>query len=380
MIDHLFSLGIHAFYVGEVDVGRRACERLLALPELPPEIELMTRENRLWYSPRLDELAGTRYQRFDIDPAHEGWSLFNPTILAREPEGDLVAIVRSSNYRIVEGRYEIPPADNGTIRTQNILVMLRPDLSVVSARVIADPEYDRTPYPVDGLEDCRLRHTPDGIGVSAVIRNASPWDDGACRQATARLDLEAAAFTDLRILDGVRVQEHEKNWMPIVGRPAWLHSCSFEAHTVTVEETEPGRYDVFRRSGVPPIARSWRGGGQLSPWMDGYLGVIHEVAPCGGQRAYEHRLVWLDNSLRLKLASAPFHFLEAKAIEFAAGLAVHGGRLVISFGVRDAEAWLVDVSLDDAWQMLKPLSSPGTAGSTPATGRTTASSSSVTGS
>lgn len=363
MIDHWFALCIHAYYVGELDVGRRACERLLSMPELPPEIELMVRENRTWYCPTLDDLADTAFRRLDLDAAHEGWSLFNPTILYRPADRDFLAIVRSSNYRIVCGKYVIPEADGGTIRTQNILAVLGRDLAVRSARVINGPEYPQTPYPVDGLEDCRLRWAADGtIGVSAVCRNASPWTDGLCRQATARLDVETATLSDLQLIDGGQLQQHEKNWMPIVGRAAWLHSCNLGGHTVTVEETEPGRYDVLRREAVPPITKDWRGGGQLAPFRGGYLAVVHEVAPCSGHRAYEHRFVWFDNGLRLRLASAPFAFRESQAIEFAAGLAVEGGRVIVTFGVRDAEAWLVTVPEAQVWQMLRPLSLPDTSG------------------
>lgn len=363
MIDHLFALCVHAYYVGEFEVGRRACERLLAMPDLPPEVELMVRENRTWYAPTLDELAAATFRRFDIDPACEGWSLFNPTIIYRPADDDFLAIVRSSNYRIVDGNYQIPPADNGTIRTQNILVRLNRSLAVQSARVISDPDYPRTDYPVDGLEDCRLRIAADGrLGVSAVVRNASPWKDGLCRQATATLDVEAAACGELQILDGLRVQDHEKNWMPIVGRPAWIHSARFNGYTVTVDEWQPGQYEILQRSEAPPIASAWRGGGQAVPFRDGYLAVVHEVAPCSGQRAYEHRFVWFDNDIRLRLASAPFAFRETKAIEFAAGLAVHDERVIVTFGVRDAEAWLVAVPEDQVWQLLKPLSLPVTAG------------------
>ena len=48
MIDHLSALAVHAYYAGELDTGRRACERLLAIP-LTAEVEMQVRNNRLWY-------------------------------------------------------------------------------------------------------------------------------------------------------------------------------------------------------------------------------------------------------------------------------------------------------------------------------------------
>lgn len=359
MIDHLFAIGIHAYYAGELEAGRRACERLLAMEGVPEEVEAWTRHNRLYYTQPLRELVAVREVEFDLEPAHEGWSLFNPTIIYRPFEQDYLAIVRSSNYKIRDGRYEMPPADGGTIRTQNILVRLHDDLSVDWARVIADPDYAKTGYPVDGLEDCRLMWLGGGLGVSAVVRNASPWTDGRCRIATARLDIETASFSDLRVLDGVTVLEHEKNWMPVIGRGGWVHSLAFDGHTITVDE-EGDAYVVCRRAAMPPIARSWRGGGQLVPFHGGYLGVIHEVAPLGDHRAYEHRFVFLDNSLSLRLASPAFVFGQTRQIEFAAGLAADEDRVIVTFGVRDAQAWICELLADDVWSLLKPLSLPDT--------------------
>lgn len=352
MIEHDFALAIHAYYVGEFAAGRRACERLLAAANLPDDLEPMVRHNRLWYTQPLSELADARYLRLDVEPARDGWSTFNPTILSTA--AGMLAIVRSSNYRIIDGRYEMPP-DDKTIRTENILVRLSPDLVVREARVLACEPYPRIDYPVAGLEDCRLRHTKKGIGISATIRDAAPHADGRCRMATAELDAESAILSGLVVLEGLQVQEHEKNWMPIVGRNAWLHSCHLAGSVVTVDE-DGEVWAVHKRGPSPPVARGWRGGGQVVPFRGGYLAVVHEVAPNGNQRAYEHRLALLDNSLAVKSYSPPFYFREPKAIEFAAGLAIVDGRVIVSFGVRDAEAWLVEMPEADAWRLVNQFS------------------------
>lgn len=355
MLEHLQALAVHAFYAGEFDAGRRACERILATPGLPDDVAMATRTNRLWYTPTLDELVATTYQQIDVEPAHEGWSLFNPALTSHA--GDLVGIVRSSNYRIVEGQYVMPEADGQTIRTENLLVRFGPDLRPVSRRPLV-AEYPRTEYPVDGLEDCRLRHTAGGLGVSATVRNVSPFD-GRCRIAVGEIDLATATVTGLRVLDGLTAQEHEKNWMPIEARGGWLYACSHGGHVVTVD-ADPGMaggWQLAQRAKAPPIAAEFRGGSQLVRVRDGWLAVIHEVAYLEHRRAYEHRLAWFDANLRLGAVSQPFAFREKQAIEFAAGMARQGDRLVISFGVRDAEAWLVALTEEDAWRLLSPVTS-----------------------
>jgi hypothetical protein len=356
MLEHLQALAIHSFYAGEHDAGRRACERLLSMP-LPPEVEMRTRTNRTYYTERLDDLAPAHYQRIDIDPAHEGWSLFNPTLL--EHQGELYGVVRSSNYRIIDGVYTMPEADGSTIRTENLLVRFdRGSLCVESCRAIRGPTYETTDYPVTGLEDCRLRHTKSGIGISATVRNAAPFD-GRARIGVADLDLDTGEASGLRVLDGLSAADHEKNWMPIEGGPlagGWLYACSHNGHVVRVadDSTLRGAYSLLQHGPAPHIAKEFRGGGQLVAFDNGYLGVIHEVAILeNGQRCYEHRFVWFDQALALKRLSAAFAFRETRAIEFAAGLALVGRMVAVSFGVRDAEAWIVGLAADDVRRMLR---------------------------
>ena len=75
-----------------------------------------------------------------------------------------------------------------------------------------------------------------------------------------------------------------------------------------------------------------------------------------GRRAYEHRFVWFDGGFRLARMSPLFSFRETRAIEFAAGLVVVDDAVLVSFGVRDAEAWLCSLPVDDVCQLLAPVS------------------------
>jgi hypothetical protein len=359
VLEHLAQLSIHAYYAGERDVGHRSCERLLAM-DVGSEMRHQTLRNLTWYAQPIEEMAGCRFVRFDVDPASTGWSLFNPTIIHHG--GPLLAIVRSSNYRIVDGAYVMPDADAGVIRTENILCQLADDLTVQSARVIAGPQYEKTDYPVDGLEDCRLRQAASGVGVSATVRNIAPYD-GRCRIATADLDVESATFSDLRVLALSVSQEHEKNWMPCGA--GWVYGCSANGHIVTVDQDPDmaGGWQLRQREKSPPVATEFRGGSQLVPYAGGWLCVVHEVAHAS-QRVYLHRFVWFDNSMRLRRVSPAFCFRERMAIEFAAGIVVMGERVLVSFGVRDAEAWLVELTGVDVWRLLQPVSSPATSGLT----------------
>ncbi len=352
MHEHLHALGIHCYYAGEHDAGRRACERLLNLPELPPEIDKQGRANRTWYTQPLAGITGGQIQveRIACEPAHPGWSCFNPTLAA---DGDrLLAIVRSSNYRIVEGRYVMPDEDRGVIRTENILV----EIGTPGQRTLVPPAYETNGYPVSGLEDCRLRRTADGWSVSATVRDAAGWD-GRCRIGVANLDLDEGRLHGLRVLDWEGLQDHEKNWMPL--GDGWLYACGHGGHTVTIDADPemPGVYEVRQRGPAPPLAAGFRGGGQVVPFRDGWLAIVHEVAMLDtGRRAYEHRFVWWDETLTLRRWSMPFFFVERQTIEFAAGLATIDDTVFVSFGVHDAEAWLCRLKGGAVWDLLTPIS------------------------
>jgi hypothetical protein len=351
MIEHLHAIAAHAYYADELDAGRRACEQLLR-QELPPGLEPLVRRNRTWYTQLLEESVAARFVRLDVDCNHREWSLFNPSIVAAD-DGWTVN-VRSSNYRIVDGRYIIPEEDGEVIRTENILVDLDEQLLVSGVLHKVESEYDQTTYPVSGLEDVRLNRVGELITCSATVRNWHPFD-GTCRIASGTLDRRRGAYVDLccpATAQGV----HEKNWMPIAGRREWLYACSVQGHTATVRQEPGGAWQVTIGSPAPHLAAGFRGGSQLVPIGNAlWLAIVHEVAEDGGRRIYEHRFVEFDEAAGWSITgvSRPFAFRELRAIEFAAGLARKEGRLVASFGVRDAEAWLVELDLREVCGLLE---------------------------
>ena len=353
-LEHDVAVSIHAFYCGELAAGRRATDRILARDDLSPETDIMARTNRLWYGRLIGDLCPAVSQHINIGPAQDGWSTFNPTLLHRD--GQLWCLVRSSNYRIVSGRYVMPPGDS-KIRTHNILCRMSADtLQATDARVITGPEYLSTDYEITGLEDCRLRETADGVGVSCTVRDVAPFD-GRCRIATADLDLDSAAMSNLVVLDSLSTQDHEKNWMPVVGSQSWVYSCRHNGRVVTVDPDPElaNAYKMHARKRVPAICRGFRGGGQVVPIREGFLAVIHECAFLGHQRAYEHRFVVFDNDLAITRVSPPFSFRELRTIEFAAGLAIVGDSVLVSYGHRDETAWMCKILLQQLLEITQPL-------------------------
>lgn len=340
-VEHLHQLAVHAYYVGEHEVGRRACERLLSEP-LPPERETLVRRNRTFYTQRLDELVPCRHERIEIEPAHPGWTLFNPSLAVRQGVVDL--IVRSSNYRCIDGRYVMPPEDQGRIRTESFL--LRWDDIREPRRIVGD--YPRSDFCVDGLEDCRLNVIDGRLRISATVRNYAGFD------GLARIVEADDAGVVQRMLPEPRPGRHEKNWMPILGTPDYLYSCHESGRVLTVA-AEGDRWVISERGTSPLLARGFRGGSQLVPVDGGWLAVVHEVSDDEGRRTYEHRFVWFDADFAILGVSPPFAFREPRTIEFAAGLAVVGDEVLCSYGVKDEEAWIASLGYRDLVSRRRPL-------------------------
>lgn len=344
VVDDLAISG-HAYYAGEHEAGLRACERILSA-EVDPETEAKARRNRTWYTPTLTALVGqTSFDRICVPPVRPGWTVFNPSI-ANDGNGRLLCVVRSSNYRIVDGAYVTPPGDDGRILTRNIVAgMVDWSRWVCDFRLdLLGPGYDTNGGRIEGMEDLRLFPTDDGWGVSGTVLDAAGFD-GACRVGTASLLPDAGILCDFRMRPEPVPGRHEKNWMPILGCGGreWLYSCWEDGRTAIVQAV--GDQWIIRSGPTSPwIARGFRGGSQLIPWSGGgYLAVVHEVAVGAGRRFYEHRFVRFDRRYRIVGLSDPFVFEDRRSIEFCAGAAAVMGadgkpRVALSFGVNDSAA------------------------------------------
>ena len=125
--------------------------------------------------------------------------------------------------------------------------------------------------------------------------------------------------------------------------PPW-HKCQTVNRTHTTDsDSEPHK----SRYGVAPAVRV----------PGGFLACTHEVSPDTALgRTYLHRFVLVDDAFSLAAASEPF-FLAERGIEFAAGLLAGEDRdeLLLAFGVRDASAFVVRLSLGAVLGSLREL-------------------------
>jgi predicted GH43/DUF377 family glycosyl hydrolase len=345
----LLQISIHAYYRGDLALGRAACEGLLSIDGLPNDVAWQGRRNQVFYSERLQDLVPSCSISAIRFPVPERWSRFNPSIAAG-PDG-YAMIVRSSNYEMDGARYRVFD-DDQVIRTTNYLLTLRPDLSVASVTAIDDrPGKGRTyPFPVSGFEDCRLFHHGGCWRVSATTREHNP--QGICQMALLRL--ADGAFGDLRLLSPAG-RRHEKNWTPLSVGGELLFIYSFRPTIILRYIEAQGGVGVAAQAAGPKIAENFRGGSPAVAVAGGFLCLIHEPVPFeDGTRVYQHRLVRLDRNFTVTHISPQFYFLE-RGVEYGAGLTVCGSRLIVSFGFRDREAYLASMDLDQALTCLRSV-------------------------
>jgi tetratricopeptide (TPR) repeat protein len=321
-------------------------------PTCDKEVRYSARSNLYWHTEPLSHYCPSfRGKRLDFE-APAGYTAMNPSVTAMG--GRLYCNIRCVNYRINEhGQYMIGERGCGDapIDTRNFIAHLDADLATSLPREII---WARPPANFDmvtGLEDIRLWSYCGTMHFNACVRERSTR--GTCQQIIGSLSMDVddeiiPVVSDWRVVSGD--DQHEKNWMPMPSR-AFSHP-RFVYRLDTIIEPGAPTLPVKHQIAVYPDLIS--GSSQLVEFNGGYLAVVHEAVNGPDQkRTYWHRFAWFEKGGRLRHLSLPFVFY-SRQIEFCAGLALHpnGQDLILSFGVRDAEAHVATVSIEDVTHMI----------------------------
>lgn len=247
-------------------------------------------------------------------------------------------IVRTTNYKIVNGQYITP--DDNVIYTRNFMLDLDDRLDVVKATEMIDKtEIPRSSYPVHGFEDCRLFRRGGKLCFTSTVCDfdLERAGEGPREIVLGELD-DDYAIVKATPLRGPWSVHSQKNWMPVANSGQIIYATApTGGPKATVLDLDgdlarPHRGTTFYGHG------RLRGGSQAVWTPSGWLCIVHDVSwPGGNSRIYLHRFVLLSSDFRIISMTDPFYF-ERKGIEFCAGLAFDDKRLVASFGVEDREA------------------------------------------
>lgn len=301
----------------------RATEWWEATADLPSQGRLILSEH----------LPESRFVRLEVNCG----DMFpcNPSI-AKDDKGRLAVIVRCVNYLLGEEDgiwFRDDPGPN----THNYFGFLDDDLDQSEFRFVDDVEVRRMRAPAQhGLEDARLVWWKDGWWfICTALHHGA-----RIRGTMALCQLQDHRVSHLEFLHSMHGREIEKNWPPAVDKDGRLLMV-YKHHPAEAYELAPTRrrlhLDAF------PSLEGWSGGSQLIPHDGGWLSVVHQRRKDRNRVFYVHRLVRYNSGLCPVHAGREFYF-RGSQVEFCSGLVEHRGEYVLSFGVKDREAWLVRLS------------------------------------
>lgn len=322
--------------------GRYLTDKLSLSASVPALTRDTARRNMFYYLKPLGEIAASfRAVRIPEVNADATYVNTNPSVAVID--GTIKAIVRTVSYRILpNGTYDY----NGlaSIRSTSFYASFDDELRLAYAVELERPTGLPVPttFEVLDLEDMRLIPYNGEIYANACVleQNTEFWRE----QYLVKINPDTGETTFPRRIDpDFTPKQHEKNWMPILGSGP----LSFMYKPGVVMDY----WGTKVRDNPPTLAVDQiAGGGQVIEFEGGWLAIVHTAQPDpnNGKRYYQHRFMWYDHEFVLQKVSRPFVFFD-KQVEFAAGLALHptAPQVIVSFGVRDCEAWLGTINLDD---------------------------------
>jgi tetratricopeptide (TPR) repeat protein len=338
--------GYHSKIKQRKEVGRTACAKLAVDRRVPSRVREVARRNWHFYARGLHDLCPTaEIKRIAGPTLMPGYHITNPSIFINT-SGQLVIVAREVNY---------------TIRSNGSYDILDPN-NVVRSRYwtfteghgwhIDEEEPQRKNYPV--VDNAGIVGRED---MRPFVWDGDEWY--VCTCADIRPDWRRQiVIADCWASGTFMPQQYEshinqKNWCPITGNADMYFIYSADPTVIlklskSIKQCE--EVDEFRST--PLIALDHlRGGTQAIPFHDGYLYVTHEVQTFT-RRSYMHRFVWLDDLFCVQKISEPFWLHAPREIEFAAGLVAHEGKLKLTFGYQDNEAWMAELDPEEVWALL----------------------------
>lgn len=337
-----------------------------------------------------------------LRPYSHFWSM-NPSI---HFDGALWrCVLRCADYCMEGGKTaRSKKAREGMAVTKNAMVVFDP-ASWIPLEIYKIKERDglrRADCSSVGYEDVRLFRTDVG-GLQGIAASLHLWRDGSSRKPRVEQVLisfdenyDVVAATPIR---GGWSADPQKNWVPFdhSASPRFLVSIDegrmlgtdgelrgVEARALpgvaALSRTRPSaakRLRAERRAedaaeelefrgvarGRCPFssaedlltgASCLRGGSQLIRLgPDEWLGIGHAMKLVGRFKGYYHVWYVVDDRGRRTRMSPPMKLSPDHGIEFAAGLAIDGQRVVVSFGVDDVECKIAETSLSAVKGLLR---------------------------
>jgi hypothetical protein len=291
-----------------------------------------------------------------------GMGLMNPSIFI-DDDGDILVNIRHVNYTLYhsEGdqRFFSPwgplsylhPEKDQRLVTTNYLCRLDKDYNIINYTKVDYSALDVPPiWEFVGEEDCRITQWEGNYYLIGVRRDTTPNGQGRMEYSKIELDKNHWTATEVqrvRIPPPIDVNSYcEKNWMPILDMPYHFVKWAMPTEVVKANPDKSECEQVLTRS-TPSVPIDQRGGTNIVSWGEYYIAFTHEVKLWRNylnqkDSIYRHRMIVWDKEFNFVGLSNSFAFLDTP-IEFCVGAAVRNGKLLLSFGVQDNAAFVLEV-------------------------------------
>jgi hypothetical protein len=291
-----------------------------------------------------------------------GMGLMNPSIFI-DDDGDILVNIRHVNYTLYHSEHDqrffspwgplsyLHPEKDQRLVTTNYLCRLDKDLNIINYTKVDYSKFDVPPiWEFVGEEDCRITQWDGNYYLIGVRRDTTP--NGQGRMEYSKIELDKTNWTAkevqrVRIPPPIDVNSYcEKNWMPILDKPYHFVKWAMPTEIVKANPDKSECEQVLTRS-TPSVPIDQRGGTNIVSWGDYYIAFTHEVKLWRNylnqkDSIYRHRMIVWDKEFNFVGLSNSFAFLDTP-IEFCVGAAVRNGKLLLSFGVQDNAAFILEV-------------------------------------
>ncbi len=291
-----------------------------------------------------------------------GMGLMNPSIFI-DDDGDILVNIRHVNYTLYHSEHDqrffspwgplsyLHPEKDQRLVTTNYLCRLDKDLNIINYTKVDYSALDVPPiWEFVGEEDCRITQWDGNYYLIGVRRDTTP--NGQGRMEYSKIELNKTNWTAkevqrVRIPPPIDVNSYcEKNWMPILDMPYHFVKWAMPTEVVKANPDKSECEQVLTRS-TPSVPIDQRGGTNIVSWGEYYIAFTHEVKLWRNylnqkDSIYRHRMIVWDKEFNFVGLSNSFAFLDTP-IEFCVGAAVRNGKLLLSFGVQDNAAFVLEV-------------------------------------
>ena len=291
-----------------------------------------------------------------------GLGLMNPSVYV-DSDGDILVNLRQVNYTLYisenEKRFFSPwgpltylhPEKDQRLVTNNFLCRLDKDYNVINYTKVEMLELHTPIWEFVGLEDARVVQWDGDYYMVGVRRDTTTNGQGRMEYSKIEIDKDNWTVKEVQRVrmpaTGGDASYCEKNYSPILDKPYHFVKWTMPTEVVWSNPNKPETKQILLNNDMPNPPRDQRGGSHTVSWGDYYITFSHEVNLWRNylnqkDSTYRHRLVVWDKEFNFVGLSKEFAFMDTP-IEFCVGAAIINDNMLVSFGVQDNSAFVLEV-------------------------------------